>query len=332
MQEKSYSHSNKTFAVLIFFVRLNRVHSPSNTHPFVVRSRILEHQPSNTNTGTDDLSYVCDVNGWSMVKTSPKYWDDCSHILTEIILQTIDPSRLERRKKRSESDSHKSSASSSKILNKPASLKRTPSTMQAELRCVVGVFRHGDRTPKQKMKMKTSHVSILSMFHRYCNKKFGRGVKSEYHRRTRNDNSATVMNSKTSGIYEREVLLRTAAELQDVLDMARSLLRDIRVAEDESDNSECELPVAKLTQLKTVLEMYGGFKGINRKVQLKPKKWSFEKDKNGIPRRVATEVLLVRKCSSVCRPTIHFHNSEHNHSRYRRISKGTRIRVCRSMV
>ena len=85
----------------------------------------------------------------------------------------------------------------------------------------------------------------------------------------------------------------TAAELQDVLDMARSLLRDIRVAEDESDNSECELPVAKLTQLKTVLEMYGGFKGINRKVQLKPKKWSFEKDKNGIPRRVATEVLLV---------------------------------------
>ena len=84
-----------------------------------------------------------------------------------------------------------------------------------------------------------------------------------------------------------------------MLDMARSLLRDIRVGEDESDNSECELPVAKLTQLKTVLEMYGGFKGINRKVQLKPKKWSFEKDKNGIPRRVATEVLLVLKWGGV---------------------------------
>ncbi|MDC3321538.1 histidine-type phosphatase [bacterium] len=207
---------------------------------------------------TDDLSYVCDVNGWSMVKNSPKYWDDCSHILTEIILQTLDPSCLQRRKKRSGSASDKSSTTSTKssILNKPQSLKRSQSTMQAELRCVIGVFRHGDRTPKQKMKMKTSNITVLSLFHRYCNKKYGQGLKSEYHRRTRNDNSATVMNSETRSIYEREVLLRTASELQDVLDMARTLLRDIRVAEDESDNSDSELPVAKLIQLKTVCNMF----------------------------------------------------------------------------
>ena len=64
------------------------------------------------------------------------------------------------------------------------------------------------------------------------------------------------MNSETRSIYEREVLLRTASELQDVLDMARTLLRDIRVAEDESDNSDSELPVAKLIQLKTVCNMF----------------------------------------------------------------------------
>ena len=39
--------------------------------------------------------------------------------------------------------------------------------------------------------------------------------------------------------------------------------------------------------------------GINRKVQLKPKKWSFEKGKDGMPRRVATEVLLVLKWGGV---------------------------------
>ena len=34
-------------------------------------------------------SYVCDVNGWSFVKTSMKYFDDCAQLLSEIILSAV---------------------------------------------------------------------------------------------------------------------------------------------------------------------------------------------------------------------------------------------------
>ena len=37
-----------------------------------------------------------------------------------------------------------------------------------ELRSVVAIFRHGDRTPKQKMKMKSSFNMFLSFFEDQC--------------------------------------------------------------------------------------------------------------------------------------------------------------------
>lgn len=33
-----------------------------------------------------------------------------------------------------------------------------------ELRCVIGIIRHGDRTPKQKMKMVVKHHDFLKLF------------------------------------------------------------------------------------------------------------------------------------------------------------------------
>ena len=38
-------------------------------------------------------SYVCDVNGFSFVKNSTKYYDDCSSILAHMILSKIAPKR-----------------------------------------------------------------------------------------------------------------------------------------------------------------------------------------------------------------------------------------------
>ncbi|VDM28767.1 unnamed protein product, partial [Toxocara canis] len=84
-------------------------------------------------------SYVCDVNGFSFVKTSTKYYEDTAKILGNTILRRL--------------------ASSMSIpwqipyQDDDPPLVSTPSGKVMELRCVLAVIRHGDRTPKQKMKV-----------------------------------------------------------------------------------------------------------------------------------------------------------------------------------
>lgn len=119
-----------------------------------------------------------------------------------------------------------------------------------ELRCVTAIIRHGDRTPKQKMKMEVKHPKFFEIF-----EKLGGFKDNQLH-----------------------VKLKKPKQLQEILDIARYLLTEI----DQNHDPEIEENRAKLEQLKSVLEMYGHFSGINRKVQLKyqPK---------GRPRRSSSE-------------------------------------------
>lgn len=88
-------------------------------------------------------SFVCDVNGFSFVKNSNKYYDDCAKILGNMILRELTPTLH-------------IPWSVPFQLDDPPIVPTTFGKMM-ELRCVVAVIRHGDRTPKQKMKVEVRH-------------------------------------------------------------------------------------------------------------------------------------------------------------------------------
>lgn len=71
---------------------------------------------------------------------------------------------------------------------------------------------------------------------------------------------------KYDGYKNGHVKLKRPKQLQEILDIARFLLSEIQT---KSADSEVEEKQGKLEQLKSVLEMYGHFSGINRKVQMK---------------------------------------------------------------
>ncbi|XP_055711868.1 inositol hexakisphosphate and diphosphoinositol-pentakisphosphate kinase isoform X25 [Phlebotomus papatasi] len=167
-------------------------------------------------------SYVCDVNGFSFVKNSNKYYDDCAKILGNMILRELTPTLH-------------IPWSVPFQLDDPPIVPTTFGKMM-ELRCVVAVIRHGDRTPKQKMKVEVRHPKFFEIFEKYDGYKHG------------------------------HVKLKRPKQLQEILDIARYLLVEIQT---KAADSEVEEKQGKLEQLKSVLEMYGHFSGINRKVQMK---------------------------------------------------------------
>lgn len=80
-------------------------------------------------------SYVIDVNGWSFVKGNDYYYDKCAEILGKFCKAEV-PRR---------------SLSSASGTSTPRG-EREQSQSAWNLKATVTVFRHGDRTPKQKLK------------------------------------------------------------------------------------------------------------------------------------------------------------------------------------
>ncbi|XP_051120901.1 inositol hexakisphosphate and diphosphoinositol-pentakisphosphate kinase VIP2-like isoform X2 [Andrographis paniculata] len=219
---------------------------------------------------SEGRSYVCDVNGWSFVKNSHKYYDDAACVLRKMFLDAKAPYL---------------SSTIPPILpwkvNEPAQpsegLTRQGSGIigtfghSEELRCLIAVIRHGDRTPKQKVKLKVTEEKLLNLMLKY-----------------------------NGGRPRAETKLKTAVQLQDLLDATRTLVPRTRSDRDNDNDAEEIEHAEKLRQVKAVLEEGGHFSGIYRKVQLKPLKWiRVAKDNGEGEEEKPIEALMVLKYGGV---------------------------------
>ncbi|KAL0735864.1 hypothetical protein Bca4012_012074 [Brassica carinata] len=129
---------------------------------------------------------------------------------------------------------------------------------------------NGDRTPKQKVKLKVTEEKLLNLMLKY-----------------------------NGGKPRAETKLKTAVQLQDLLDATRMLIPRTRPGESDSDAEDLE-HADKLRQVKAVLEEGGHFSGIYRKVQLKPLKWDkvTKSDGEGEEER-PVEALMILKYGGV---------------------------------
>ncbi len=217
-------------------------------------------------------SFVCDVNGWSFVKKSTKYYDDCSIMLRSLILAAAAPWMLRRSPTpfaldqpganeapdRDAAGLSSAGSSSERIYEGDQAEDGGDGANQVEeLRCVIVVARHGDRNPKQKLKVKIRHPLFIEIF-----RIFGKGINAK-----------------------KEVKLKTVKQMQHLVDVIRSILKDATVvSEGQVTHAECISEDERdfLVQVRAALERHS-FSGINRKAQLKPLAWASKEDVEAAP-------------------------------------------------
>ncbi|CDY08261.1 BnaA05g13580D [Brassica napus] len=114
-------------------------------------------------------------------------------------------------------------------LNKPVQpnkgLIREGNGHSEELRCVIVVICYGDRTPKQKVKLNVTEEKLLNMMLKY-----------------------------NGGKPRAETKLKSAVQLQDLLDATRMLVPRIRPGRESDSDPEDLEHAEKLRQVKAVLE------------------------------------------------------------------------------
>jgi len=228
-------------------------------------------------------SYVCDVNGWSFVKKSKKYYDDAAVCLRAMILKAVVPNHFSTRP--AEKAAASAGVDNSELEDSELLLKSTrePSSEQSEsktddepaeeLRAVLGVIRHGDRTPKQKMKLRVTSPELLDL-----------------------------MLKCTNGRTRKQAKLKTPQLLQELLNICRDIYAKLAQQPPSVDqaNEEAQEELEAWKQIVSILEEGGHFSGINRKAQLKPLAWeTIDTGNSEFHTEKVTEALLIIKFGGV---------------------------------
>lgn len=133
---------------------------------------------------------------------------------------------------------------------------------EEELRCVIAVIRHGDRTPKQKLKVKMNEPSILKYFHDHTDD------------------------------CTKELKVKAKGPMTEFLQTVRKTLSELD-EKAKGGNKDKNL-MGHLQHMRDILERWR-IAGMNRKLQLKPKKWEEYTDEDGSKKKRCTSVQLVFK-------------------------------------
>uniref|UniRef100_A0A158P793 Inositol hexakisphosphate and diphosphoinositol-pentakisphosphate kinase n=1 Tax=Angiostrongylus cantonensis TaxID=6313 RepID=A0A158P793_ANGCA len=180
-------------------------------------------------------SYVCDVNGFSFVKTSTKYYEDTAKILGNTILRRLATSMSVRIPYQMPLGEQEAPPLLDLGLGDDPPFVSTPSGKLMELRCVLAVIRHGDRTPKQKMKVIVHDERFFALFKKY------------------------------DGFKKNEIKMKRPNQLMEVLELARQILAEHVVKYEDSGNDcqrlehdleQVDEEIKRWDQMRAVLEMY----------------------------------------------------------------------------
>lgn len=176
-----------------------------------------------------------------------RYLQDSASLLREYTLKALAPRHLEHHPIACDGISqgvHSTSSLPNFATLPLSSAEPQPKGEDAgELLCVVAFTRHGDRTPKQKLKFATTEPTLLAMI-----SEFGTSPRDEL---------------KVKKIHLMEELLRRV----------EAILSRLEAASEREDADDGMAEVDKFIAVRQVLKAYP-FTGINRKVQLKPTKWA----------------------------------------------------------
>ena len=214
------------------------------------------------------VSYVCDVNGWSFVKGNKKYNEDCAILIRRMILQKLDMKLF------LEKPIYIRKVPIYKNLKIPNKNNNNNIKYEEELRSVVAVFRHADRSPKQKMKLVVKDKDLLSLFDIYGN----------------NDDLFDNEEEKL-----QEIKLKKPKELMTVLKIVTKLLENNKIESSHLNEINNDFN-SKLIQMKLILEKNMNFEGMTRKIQLKPLEYVIEKNNKLNEKKIrVTKALLILK-------------------------------------